>query len=617
MNLHKNISLTLVGVVAVFAVGSYFALSKTLIPAFDSLEMASAERDMNRVLSGLSSYSRQLSYASTDWSQWDETYAFVEGQNPSFESENLELDSLVALGLNVMAIYDLSGMPTWDMFAETDSEITEPVAESIIDGTTLQKLQHFDSPTDAILGLVRSGRGSMMVMARPITHSDKSGPVVGTLIMGRLLDESRVADLREITKVALDITEPSAADRARRREGGHDFLGLPEQTVSDDSRVTRKILYDVHDDAIAVLTVESPRHITGLRRDTVTTLIVLFAALGAFIVVGLSHALNRIVVRPVSALRQKMVEIEQEGDLSERVNLQRTDEIGDLSEAFDSMLQELEDARTQHIDQSFKAGMAEVAAGTLHNVRNALMPILNHVVMARDTAAGSKDNNARRAIDELISGDVAPDRREKLLQFLQLARAESDEECRSVLGNLGLANDQLDHVIAILKDQDKYTHADPVLERVNVAELIQGAAAVIPASDDLSIDLQVAGSVSDCIVHAHRVGLLQVFNNVFLNAYESIARTKAATGSIAVLARIDDDIEDRKVHITIHDSGAGIDPDALKHVFDRGYTSKDENTGGLGLHWSANAIASMGGKMSAFSAGKGLGAEIHVILKTA
>lgn len=261
--MHKNISLTLVGVVAVFALGSYFALSKTLIPAFDSLEIASAERDMNRALGGLSSYSRQLSYAAIDWGEWDETHAYVEGQNPDFEAENLELDSLAALNLNLMAIYDLSGAPRWSMFAETGSETTEPVTETVIDNATLPKLQQFEPTTDEIHGLVMSGRGPMMITARRITHSDKSGPVVGTLVLGRLLDDSRVTELREISNVAIEISRPTATDRTKGKEGRHEFLGMSEQAVSGGNRVTRRVLYDVHDEAIAVLTVESPRYITG------------------------------------------------------------------------------------------------------------------------------------------------------------------------------------------------------------------------------------------------------------------------------------------------------------------------------------------------------------------
>jgi len=41
------------------------------------------------------------------------------------------------------------------------------------------------------------------------------------------------------------------------------------------------------------------------------------------------------------------------------------------------------------------------------------------------------------------------------------------------------------------------------------------------------------------------------------------------------------------------------------------------DTTGLGLHWCANAVAGMGGQISAESAGTGQGAAFHVLLPAA
>ncbi|MGI9232368.1 MAG: CHASE4 domain-containing protein [Woeseiaceae bacterium] len=617
MNLYKKISLALVGVVGVFALGSYFALSKTLIPAFDELEQRAAAQDMARARNGLKSYGRVLSVTSTDWGQWDETHAFMQGRNHDFEEENLEPDSLIALDLNVLVMYDLAGNPFWSMFVDTETGNAQPVTESIIAWSTATKLIRFDSPTAETRGLINSGPGPMIVSARPITHSDKSGPVVGTLVVGRLLDEPRMADLRETAKVSLDLSMPTSTDLTASKTDRQEFFGHTDQVILDEVRVTRQFLHDIHGAPIAILSVASPRSITGLRQDTVTSLIVLFAGLGTLIVIGLWIILTTLVVRPISKLRHEMVKIEEGGDLSDRVNMRRSDEIGDLSHAFDNMLQELDDARRRHIDQSFKAGMAEVAAGVLHNVRNSLMPVLNNVVMARDLAARSSGDNMRKAVDELLSGDASESRRGKLLQYLHMSRDQIDKERENIVNDLGDATNQLNHVVAILRDQEQYTHAEPVLEKVNLAELLKEASCVIPANDDIDVAVEMADTVTSCNVRAHRIGLLQVLNNVLLNAYESIARTQAGRGLISVMAKVDDDAVDPRVHITIQDSGTGIESEALEHVFDRGYTTKSVGAGGLGLHWSANALASMSGQISVFSKGAGQGAEFHLSLKAA
>jgi signal transduction histidine kinase len=245
------------------------------------------------------------------------------------------------------------------------------------------------------------------------------------------------------------------------------------------------------------------------------------------------------------------------------------------------------------------------------------MPVLNNVVMAGDVAARSSGDNMRKAVDELSSGDVAETRRDKLLQYLQMSSERIDEERAGIVSDLGDATNQLNHVVEILRDQEQYTHADPVLEKINLAELVREASSVIPANDDIDIAVEVDDTVAGCNVRAHRIGLLQVLNNLLLNAYESIARTKAARGLISVMATVDNDGDDPRVDITIQDSGAGIEPEALEHVFDRGFSTKNAAAGGLGLHWSANAVASMSGQISVSSEGVGKGAEFRLNLKAA
>ena len=53
------------------------------------------------------------------------------------------------------------------------------------------------------------------------------------------------------------------------------------------------------------------------------------------------------------------------------------------------------------------------------------------------------------------------------------------------------------------------------------------------------------------------------------------------------------------------------------NLFERGFSTKKEQTGGLGLHWCANSVAALAGRMSAESAGPGAGAAFHVLLPVA
>jgi sensor histidine kinase regulating citrate/malate metabolism len=71
------------------------------------------------------------------------------------------------------------------------------------------------------------------------------------------------------------------------------------------------------------------------------------------------------------------------------------------------------------------------------------------------------------------------------------------------------------------------------------------------------------------------------------------------------------------IHLEIRDNGEGIAADGMESLFRRGYSTKSEKKGGIGLHWCANSVIAMGGKIHATSPGKGQGATFHLLLPAA
>jgi C4-dicarboxylate-specific signal transduction histidine kinase len=108
----------------------------------------------------------------------------------------------------------------------------------------------------------------------------------------------------------------------------------------------------------------------------------------------------------------------------------------------------------------------------------------------------------------------------------------------------------------------------------------------------------------------------QILGNLLVNAAEAIRETGQGKGCIDIDASLDQDNGRACVHLTVSDNGAGIDPNLLPNLFGRGFSTKKTKTGGIGLHWSANSVAAMGGRMYADSDGAGRGARFHIILPT-
>jgi sensor histidine kinase regulating citrate/malate metabolism len=68
------------------------------------------------------------------------------------------------------------------------------------------------------------------------------------------------------------------------------------------------------------------------------------------------------------------------------------------------------------------------------------------------------------------------------------------------------------------------------------------------------------------------------------------------------------------VHTQITDNGEGIEPSNINRIFERAFSAKHSVPAGIGLHWCANTIAKMNGRIYAESEGKGCGACFHLLL---
>lgn len=95
-------------------------------------------------------------------------------------------------------------------------------------------------------------------------------------------------------------------------------------------------------------------------------------------------------------------------------------------------------------------------------------------------------------------------------------------------------------------------------------------------------------------VLANPIRLEQVFINLFSNALDAMENADEKEIIVRQTST------ESTIVITIIDTGSGIDPDRLPHIFDAFYTTKSVGVGlGLGLSISSEIIQSLGGELRA------------------
>jgi signal transduction histidine kinase len=115
---------------------------------------------------------------------------------------------------------------------------------------------------------------------------------------------------------------------------------------------------------------------------------------------------------------------------------------------------------------------------------------------------------------------------------------------------------------------------------------------------EAGVELAFGGSQDVLQADLDPVRTREVLNNLLANALRYTPRG----GRVGVAA-----IRDASaVTVTISDTGAGIPPDALEHVFERFYKSAESRGAGLGLAIAKQLVEAHGGDISATSEiGKG------------
>ncbi|MCH9696284.1 MAG: HAMP domain-containing protein [Gammaproteobacteria bacterium] len=608
--LQSKVSLTLVLLIAAFIVGSYAVLRTVIAPAFDELELSAAHSDLHRAEGAILTDIENLEAITADWAPWDEIYYYVSGQNPGFRKSNLDRPTLTNLGLDLMAIYNSKSEFVWGQVLVDGEEVSIDTLEILSPGNPASEgLTEHSAISDRTVGFVRSLIGPMIISSRPILKSDDSGPVAGALVMGQLLDIARLTRLRERTEVDM-LWIPTIE--------GETSFDVSTFSTESTAILGRKTLSDVHGKRILLLQTRTPRNISFLGAQTINAAMSFLLLAGVLVTAFIWIMLRGTVLRPIEQLTSHIHEIQASGDLSRQINMPRGDEIGRLARQFNFMVTDVHDVRKALLDQSFKAGKADTAAEVLHNIRNAMTPMINGIDRLRKFFGIADKLRIPEAVEELANPECLPERKQKFLQYIEASFDHIRDAGGESAADLRLVLAQAKQVEGILSDQERFAKVAPIAENVAMHELLDEAAHVIPKEGTTKIDVNLDVAAERAEVHAHRIGLVQVMGNLILNAYESIARSGRTKGQIALTASDEIVDETPMVRVTIRDNGSGFDADTKSHIFQRGYTSKTRGeTTGLGLHWCANAVAGMGGRISAESDGEGCGAEFHVLLPAA
>jgi two-component system sensor histidine kinase BaeS len=275
----------------------------------------------------------------------------------------------------------------------------------------------------------------------------------------------------------------------------------------------------------------------------------IYASLGAVLAsVFLGVLLARSLTRPLRELTEATKKVAK-GDLEQQVPIRSKDELGELAASFNQMSSDL--AQSRDLRRQMTADIA-------HELRTPLTVVLGHT-------------------EALSEGQLPPD-----AETFEIIYDETKRLNRLVedLRTLSLSDAGELHL------NRHRTSPGDLLERAAAARKSEAKA------KDITLQIESAVELPDVNIDPDRM------TQVLVNLLDNALRYTPAGGSISISAQL---IQEG-VAIIVKDTGPGIPPEDLSHLFERFYRGdksrqREEGGTGLGLAIAKSLVENQGGQI--------------------
>lgn len=584
VSLRNKIALILVAVVVGYLLLSYTILRAVVYPIFTELDEQTASTNLARVDRAIQTQLEHLRATIRDWAPWNDTYNFALGRNEDYVADNLDAASLLNLEINLALFFDSQGNLFWEEVAYPkggDSlALNDVLIEPIAPGNRLiQK----GSARDALTGLLSTHLGTMLVASHPILTTTFEGPPAGTMLMGRFFDAETIDSMRANTGVDFSVLlpgrgamSPDAKEALARLAAGADGVLIDDRK---GSLRNYKLLDDLYGAPALLIEVRTPTHVTAAGINTLHAAIAFLLLAAMIVMVVMWLLLHLLITTPVSALTYHIARIRKSGDLSQKVDFDRADEIGVLGDQFDALTDELASARRE---------MAEARDAALESSRlkSEFLANMSHEIR-------TPMNGVLGMTELLLKTDLSAKQR----RFGETVR-------RSAETLLGVINDILDF--------SKVEAGKLELEEVelDLREIVEDLGEMFAeAAHGKGLELVCTTTPPD--MHTCFKGdpgrLRQVVTNLLANAIKFTERGEILVNVVAVK----EDSDKTLIRFEVSDTGIGV-PRGLRHKIFGSFVQADGSTTrqyggtGLGLAISKQLVELMGGEIGVDSRpGKG------------
>jgi len=335
---HCIISATLIGLILII----YLSSHSIIIDSYDKLEEEDAIENAICIKSILILENHDLENKAADWSVWDETYDFVQGKNSDYPEKYLMDETFYNQRHDFMLFYNGTESLVYERSIKNNNSSTlKELEEHLQNNPYLLEHANYSSRKT---GFLVFNKKPVMITSQPVMKSDFSGPIAGTVIMGRIIDPEEITRIHETTNLIVKLQKIKNTEIT----GNVSFLNTNDSnstifTVTDDSRIYSYVSFnDIYGNDAFSIEVEMLRNIHQQGVNAINYFLVVIVLTGIVFGAGITLLLDRSHISRLKKLQNEVREIGENGDFTKRISYEGSDEVASLSSSINKMLESLE-----------------------------------------------------------------------------------------------------------------------------------------------------------------------------------------------------------------------------------------------------------------------------------
>ncbi len=598
---------TLLGLVAVL----YVFLSSVIIDEFRELERETTTRNVNRVTEAVNADIEKLDLTAIDWAKWDDTHEFIIDRNQDYIDTNLVPQTMNDLEINLFAFIDLDGEIVYGHGYDLENQIQTDIPQSILDKLTRNNklLTHTDTDSSTT-GMLHVPEGTMIISSRPILTSGGEGPINGTLIMGRYINDSVVEGLGDQTKLDLtyhpvdDESLPSDFEESLKYLSKDDNIYL--KVVDEDNIAGYTMFNDIYGVPALLFKINVVREVYKEGLQTLQYLLASLGIVGFSFIVLILILLERMVLNPILRLSRDVRGIGSTGNLAVRVLSRGKDEIASLGGMINWMLDKLQDA-----DEALRAEKASVERKVeertkeLRVAKEQIEQLYEHdkeVQKLKDQFVTIASHELRTPLTG-IKGYAS-------MLFQEKLSKDSEDAVTGMLSGINRLEKLAEELISIASIEKG--ELKPTFIPTNAGSLIKNALEseqTIAEKKGLKLNVKIAEDLDKIPLDS------RLFRNAVANLISNAVKF-TEKGTVGIEAKK----SAKELMVSVSDSGPGIPKDKQSLLFQKfskiyEYSTDAFSEGhGLGLYLTKLAVDAHKGKIDLESSAKGSTFTIRIPL---